>query len=133
MEPPKSHKKIEKKEVTLKIPVLKAPKPIQGFLDFIRGYGVVAIAIGLFLGADLKSIVDSLTINIINPIIGVLTNNLNLSNENICIKTVSGVCKSSINYGIVISALISFMIAAFVVYLIVKILRLDKFDQKKEK
>lgn len=132
MEPPKKSKRIQKKEVTLKIPYMKVPKPIQGFMDFIRGYGVVAIAIGLFLGADLKSIVDSLTTNIINPIIGVLTNNLNLSSESICIKTVDNVCKSSINYGTVISSLISFMIAAFVVYLIVKILRLDKFDQKKE-
>ena len=133
MEPPKRKKRIEKKEITLKIPVLKAPKPFQGFLDFIRGYGVVAIAIGLFLGADLKSIVDSLTTNVINPIIGVLTNNLNLNTESICIKTVNGVCKSSINYGVVLSTIISFMIAAFVVYLIVRILRLDKFDQKKEK
>ena len=132
MEPPKRSKRIQKKEVTLKIPVMKVPKPIQGFLDFIRGFGVVAIAIGLFLGADLKSIVDSLTTNIINPILGVLTNNVNLSSESICIKSVNSVCKSSINYGTVISALISFIIAAFVVYLIVKILRLDKFDQKKE-
>jgi len=133
MEPDGRPKRIRKKEVTLVVPVIKAPKAIQGFLDFIRGYGVVTIAIGLFLGADLKSIVDSLTTNIINPIIGVLTNNINLSTETICIKHVAGVCKSSINYGTVISSIISFVIAAFVVYLIIRILRLDKFEQKKGK
>jgi large conductance mechanosensitive channel len=126
-------KRIQKKEVTLVIPIVKTPKSIQGFFDFIRGYGVVAIAIGLFLGADLKTIVDSITTNIINPLIGVLTNNINLNSEAICIKSVAHVCKSSINYGSVISTIISFVIAAFVVYIIVKILRLDKFDQPKEK
>ncbi len=123
---------IRTREVRVMIPVLKAPKAIQGFLDFIRGYGVVTIAIGLFLGADLKTIVDSITTNIINPILGVITNNVNLGTENICIKSVGGVCKSSINYGAVLSSLISFLIAAFVVYLIIKILRLDKFENKKE-
>jgi len=48
MEPDGRPKRIRKKEVTLVVPVIKAPKAIQGFLDFIRGYGVVTIAIGLF-------------------------------------------------------------------------------------
>ncbi len=122
---------IRTREVRVNIPVMKVPRAFQGFLDFIRGYGVVTIAIGLFLGADLKSIVDSLTNNIINPILGVMTNNINLSSEHICIKSSSGVCTSMINYGAVISSLISFLIAAFVVYLIIRILRLDKFEQKK--
>lgn len=123
---------IRTREVRVTIPVLKAPRAIQGFLDFIRGYGVVTIAIGLFLGADLKTIVDSITTNIINPILGVITNNVNLGSEYICIKSVAGVCKSSINYGAVISSVISFLIAAFVVYLIIRVLRLDKFEKKGE-
>jgi large conductance mechanosensitive channel protein len=121
-----------RKKVKAKVATMKRPRPIQGFLDFIRSHGVVALAIGLFLGADLKSIVDSLTTNVINPIIGVATNNLNLSAETVCIKHINAVCKSSINYGTVISSIISFLIAAFVVYMIVKILRLDKFDQNKD-
>ena len=129
----KNNSRIQKKEVTINVPVIKTPKHVSGFLEFMRGYGVVAIAIGLFLGANLKSIVDSITTNIINPIIGVLTNNLNLNTESVCIKSVGHVCKSSINYGAVISTIISFLIAAVVVYSLVKILRLDKFDQKKDK
>ncbi len=114
----------------LKVP--KAFKPFQGFLDFIRGYGVVTIAIGLFLGADLKSIVDSLTVNIINPLIGTIFNAQSLNTQNICLNTINGVCKSSLNYGTVIGSIISFVIAAFVVYLIIKVLRLDKFEKKKQ-
>jgi large conductance mechanosensitive channel protein len=128
-----SRKRIQKKEVTLNVPIIKTPRAIQGFLEFIRGYGVIAIAIGLFLGASLKSIVDSLTQNVINPIIGALTNNVNLNSASACIKSVNGICQSNIKYGAVLSTIISFLIAAFIVYLIVKILRLDKFDQKKDK
>lgn len=124
----------ERREVTFNVPVMKVPKPFQGFMDFIRGHGVIALAIGLFLGTSLKTILDAFTANIVNPIIGVSTGNLNLNSMSVCIShsRVTGICKSSLGYGAVLSTVISFVIAAFVVYLIIKLLRLDKFDQTKE-
>jgi large conductance mechanosensitive channel len=119
-------------EVTINVPPLKVPKALQGFADFMRGNGVIAIAVGLFIGSSLKSVLDAFTVGIVNPILGVLTGNYNLSSMSVCINHVNGVCKSNLNYGIVISALISFVIAAFLIYLIIRLLRLDKFDRPKE-
>jgi large conductance mechanosensitive channel len=119
-------------EVTINVPPLKTPKALQGFADFMRGNGVVALAVGLFLGSSLKTVLDAFTVGVVNPIIGVLTGNFNLTSMSVCINHVNGVCKSSINYGVVISSLISFILAAFVVYIIIKLLRLDKFDKPKQ-
>ena len=130
----KEPKVVERNEVTFNVPKIKLPRifrPFQGFMDFIRSYGVVTLAVGIFLGTSLKTVLDSITAGLINPIISVLTGNFNLTALSVCIKHSGTMCKSSINYGIIISAVISFVIAAFMVYLIIRLFRLDKFDQKK--
>jgi large conductance mechanosensitive channel len=132
---PKKAKHIVKpREVSINVPGIKVPRPFSGFVAFMRGNGVVGLAIGLFLGTSLKTILDAFTVSVVNPIIGVGLGSYNLSNLSICIqKSGAGTCSSKVSYGLVLSALISFIIAAFMVYLIVKLLRLDKFDQKNDK
>lgn len=128
----KEPKVVQRHEVTFNVPKLKVPKPFQGFMDFIRGYGVVALTVGIFLGTSLKTVLDSITVGFINPIIALLTGNLNLNALSVCISHTGTTCKTSINYGVIISSVISFILAAFMVYLIIRLFRLDKFDQKKE-
>lgn len=123
-------KLVEKKEVTLALPVVKAPGWLQGFVNFVREQGVVGLAVGLVLGFGSKSVVDSIVNNIFNPIIGVLVGGVNLTQRFICIKTEAGVCVSKIGYGQLISDMISFLIIAAVVYFVVKGLKLDKLDKK---
>jgi large conductance mechanosensitive channel len=108
-------------------------KPFSGFFDFIRNHGVMSLAIGLFLGASLKTVLDSLEANVVNPLIGVVTGNINLNNSYVCLKHVAKSCTSKLNYGSFISSIIEFILAAFVVYIIIRILRLDKLDAKKDK
>jgi large conductance mechanosensitive channel len=108
-------------------------QPFSGFFAFIRTHGIMSLAIGLFLGASLKTVLDSLMTGIVNPVIGVVTGNVNLNNSYICLKTISKNCTSKLNYGSFISSVIEFILAAFVVYIIIIILRLDKLDQEKKK
>jgi large conductance mechanosensitive channel len=123
---------IEKKEVTLTLPVIKAPGWLQGFVDFIREQGVVGLAVGLVLGFASKSVVDSIVNNIFNPIVGVLTGGVNLADRFVCIKSAGGACVSKVGYGQLISDIIGFMIIAGVVYFVVKGLKLDKLDKPKD-
>lgn len=127
-----SKKTIKAREVNIVTAGIKVPRPFSGFVGFMRGNGVVGLAIGLFLGTSLKTILDAFTISVVNPLIGVGLGKYNLSTLSACVKQSGGVCTSKVSYGLVLSALISFIIAAFMVYLIVKLLRLDKFDQKKD-
>ena len=113
--------------------IVKRAKPFSGFFEFIRRHGVMSLAIGLFLGASLKTILDSLESNVVNPVIGVATGNINLDNSYVCLKDVVKICTSKLNYGAFVSSIIEFVLAAFSVYIIIKILRLDKFDRKEGK
>ena len=126
------HKVIEKKEVTLSLPVVKTPHWLQGFLNFIREQGVVGFGVGLVLGLASKSLVDSFVANFVNPIVGVILGGNTLSAKFICLKSNSaGVCTSKIGWGQFVTDLISFFIIAAVVYFVVKGLKLDKLDKKK--
>jgi large conductance mechanosensitive channel len=106
--------------------------PFRGFIDFIREQGVVGIGVGFIVGSSANTLVHSAVTNMLNPVIGLLTGGINLNEKIACLKSVKGVCKDPFNYGQVISDLITFLIILFVVYIVIKSLRLDKLDKKKE-
>lgn len=131
--PEKERRKIiTRREVTVSLPVVKAPGWLQGFVDFVREQGVVGIAIGLIFGLAAKDLVDSFVTNFVNPIVGVILGGTNLNNKFICLQYEGTQCTSKIGYGRFLSDLISFLIVAFIVYLVVKKLKLDRLDKKKE-
>jgi large conductance mechanosensitive channel len=120
------------REVSIVLPELKAPKFLQGFVDFVREQGVVGLAIGLILGFASKTVVDSLVNNIFNPLVGLVTGGISLEHKTACIKHVAGVCTTQLKYGQFLSDLISFFIVVTAVYLVFKSLKLERLDKKKE-
>lgn len=123
---------VEKKEVTLSVPVVKAPNWLQGFVDFIREQGVVGLAVAFVLGVAAKGVVDAVVNNLVNPIAGIFYGGGGqLAEKYWCLKHVAGVCTNKVGYGAVINQLINFMIIAGVVYFVIKGLKLDKLDKKK--
>ncbi len=124
--------KTERTYPPLKVPtVLRGP--LQGFVDFVREQGVVGLAVGLVLGVAAKSVVDSLVTNIFNPLIGLFTGGVDLSDKSVCLRSAAKVCTSDLRYGQLISDMIGFMTVAAVVYFVVRSLKLDKIDKKKDK
>ncbi len=99
---------------------------MQGFLTFIREQGVVGLAIGFILGAQVTDVVKSLVEGIINPLIGLLGNADSLEEATFMIGS------AEILWGNFVAQLINFVIVAAVVYFIFKRLGLDKLDAKKK-
>ncbi len=123
----------ETRQVVMNVPVLKAPGWIQGFLNFVREQGVVNLAVGLTLGLAAKSLVDAFVNSVINPIVGILYGGGGQLGEKFwCLKEVNGVCTNKLGYGGFLNQLINFIIIAAVVYFVVKGLKLDKLDKKKD-
>lgn len=105
----------------------QAQKHASGFMEFIREQGVVTLAVGFILAAAVTKTVNSLVIDIINPLLGILLGKVNLASAT---WQVAGV---TIAWGNFVSALIDFMVIAFVVYIGFKVLRLDRVDIDKKK
>ncbi|MGD9183332.1 MAG: large conductance mechanosensitive channel protein MscL [Desulfobacterales bacterium] len=102
------------------------------FREFAMRGNVVDMAVGIIIGAAFGSIVKSLVSDVIMPPIGLLLGNVDFSNLFAVIKqgsaagpfaTVAEAQKAgavTINYGMFINTVISFLIVAFAVFLLIK-------------
>lgn len=126
----KTEKTVVRKEIVVSLPAVKVPAFLQGFTDFVREQGVVGLAVGFVLGAQVKTLVDQLVASFINPFLGLLLPGKgSLSDKTFSLSWTDKTADFA--WGAFVFQLISFMIVALVVYMIVHRLKLDKLDKKK--
>jgi len=98
---------------------------IQEFKDFINKGGVFEAAVGLIMALAFKPVVDSLVADIIMPIVGAIFGQPDFSGLKIGLgveQTLEDgtVQEASINYGLFINSIVSFVIIGFVLFFMVK-------------
>ncbi len=103
---------------------------VQEFRDFIARGNVIDLAVGVIIGAAFNKIVTSLVEGILMPPIGLVTGRIDFSSMFYVLDKTKGVPVSLteaktagvpvIAYGQFINDVISFLIVAFVIFLIVK-------------
>ena len=94
------------------------------FREFIARGSVVDLAVGVIIGAAFNSIVKSLVEQVVMPPIGLVTSGVDVSRLEWVLKPADPVAKKAavaIQYGAFINTLIQFLIVAFVVFLLVKL------------
>jgi large conductance mechanosensitive channel len=102
-------------------------KIIDEFKAFAMKGNVVDMAIGIIIGVAFGRIVTSLVNDIIMPPIGVLLGGVNFSDLKVVIKAaVETKPAVTWNYGNFIQVLIDFLIVAFAVFLLVKVVSMAK-------
>ena len=119
------------KSVIMTMPPIKAPHWLQGFIDFVREQGVIGLAVGLVLGTQIKTLVDQLVLSFINPFVGLLLPGKGSLPEKAFHINFNGKGQD-FKWGAFVAQLISFVIVCAIVYFLVKGLKLDKIDKKKE-
>ena len=103
---------------------------IQEFKDFINKGNLIDFAVGVVVGAAFTKVTDSFMSAIVNPLIG-LIGGADFSNQFVILKgaekgtfpTIADAQKAGqvvLGYGAFISAVLSFLITAFVMFLVVK-------------
>jgi large conductance mechanosensitive channel len=98
---------------------------MREFMDFLKHYGVIGLAIAVIIGGKLNLLVSSLVADILTPVIfqpalkaaGV---------ENIALLSYNGIL-----YGKFVAAFIDFMIVAFIVFFFAKKLMKEEIVAKK--
>lgn len=104
--------------------ILGAPKrAFAGFLDFVHERGVMGLAIGFVLGSSVQKVVTAFVNDIVNPFIGVALGRAD---------GLKNFAVGNFLIGDFLAVLIDFLILAFIVYLIFKMLGLEKLDKPKD-
>ena len=106
---------------------------VKEFKEFAMRGNVVDMAVGIIIGGAFGTIVKSMVSDVLMPPIGLLLGGVDFSNLFIVLKEgaengapyaaltdAQGAGAVTINYGIFINAVISFLIVAFAVFLLIK-------------
>jgi large conductance mechanosensitive channel len=110
-------------------------KHINGFLDYVREQGVVGLAVGLAIGTAAGAAVKSLVEGFINPIVGFILGGTDLASYKWeVVKAGSeGSRELTFGWGAIVSAIITLLATAFVIYQLVHLAKLDRIDKGKDK
>jgi large conductance mechanosensitive channel len=91
---------------------------LREFREFIARGNVMDLAVGIIIGAAFTAIVNSMVEDLINPIIGLIIGGIDFSD--FVLRFGEGDHVATIRYGAFITAIINFLIIAWVVFLLVK-------------
>ena len=115
---------------------------LKEFKEFAMRGNVVDMAVGIIIGAAFGTIVKSLVADIIMPPIGLLLGNVDFTNLFIILKqgatpgpfaALADAQKAgavTLNYGVFINTIISFVIVAFALFVVIK--NMNKLQRQKE-
>ena len=105
---------------------------ISEFKEFAVKGNVMDMAIGIIIGGAFTPIVKSLVDDIIMPPIGLLLGNIDFSEYKFVLSTdADGKALASINYGNFINIVITFVIIAFAVFMLVKVMNRMRREEEK--
>ena len=91
---------------------------LKEFKEFAMRGNVVDMAVGIIIGAAFGKIVSSLVSDVIMPPIGMLMGGISFSE--LAIALGEGENAATINYGVFIDTVISFLIVAFAIFMLIK-------------
>ena len=106
-------------------------KLVDEFKAFIMRGNVVDMAVGVIIGGAFSKIVTSLVNDIFMPIIGMVLGNVDFTSLEIKLgEPVEGAEQAAIRYGMFIQEIVNFLIIAFCIFMVIKLI--NKAKKKKD-
>lgn len=104
-----------------------------GFIIFIREQGVVGLAVGLAIGTAAGAAVKVIVDQLVAPVVALMTQGVDLNSLKwVIIGKTAHKPEVAIGWGMIISALITLIATALVVYWAIHLAKLDRLDRKKD-
>lgn len=111
---------------------------LKEFKEFAMRGNVVDMAVGIVIGAAFTSIVKSLVDDVMMPVVGLLTGGVDFTNVFVTLKgetfptlkAAQDAGAVTLNLGLFINAIISFVIVAFALFMLIK--GMNKMKRKQE-
>ncbi len=115
---------------------------LKEFKEFAMRGNVIDMAVGIVIGAAFGAIIKSLVDDILMPVLGLLLGKADFTNLFLVLQagTVAGPYETlaaaqeagavTVNYGLFINAVVSFVIVAFAIYLLIR--SINRLNRKEE-
>ncbi len=102
------------------------------FKTFISRGSVMDMAVGIIIGGAFTAIVNSLVDDLVMPVLSLLTGGFDFTKLSVVLGSGDGA--ATLNYGMFISAVINFLLIAFVIFCLIKSINKmkDKIQKKEE-
>lgn len=105
---------------------------ISEFKKFITRGNAIDLAVGVIIGGAFQAIVNSIVNDLVSPVISLITKGINFADKFIVLADTEETF-ATFNYGAFVTAVINFLIMAFVIFLLVKgINKVSDLGKKKE-
>lgn len=98
---------------------------VKGFIDFLKEYGVIGLAIAVIIGGKLNDLVTSLVNDLLTPLI------FQPALSAAGVESISQLSYRGIKYGLVVGALIDFLVVAIIIYIFAKKVMREEVVTKK--
>jgi large conductance mechanosensitive channel len=108
---------------------------LREFREFIARGNVIDLAVGVILGAAFGKIVTSLVDQVIMPPIGLLLGKADFSQLKIVLQAADPAHKAAevaIGYGAFLNTIVQFLIVAFIIFLMVRLLTAVRHEEAAE-
>lgn len=103
----------------------------SGFIDFVRTQGVVGLAVGLAIGTAAGAAVKAIVDGFINPIVQFIVGSQDALSAATWHVSLWG-RTADFRWGAAVSAIITLLATALVIYWIVNVFKLSKLDKPKD-
>jgi large conductance mechanosensitive channel len=115
-----------------------ASKLMKEFKAFAMRGNVVDMAVGIVIGAAFGKIVTVLVANVVMPVVGMLLGKVDFTNLKIVLKSAAldpagkpmPGTEVAIAYGLFINTIIDFVIVAFAIFMVIKLMSMAKRKQE---
>lgn len=105
---------------------------LKEFKTFAIKGNAIDLAVGVVIGAAFGKIVTSLVEDIINPLIGLLSGNIDFSDKVFALNLpIEGATQLVLRYGAFLTTVINFIVVAFAIFVVIR--QINKLKAKEEK
>jgi large conductance mechanosensitive channel len=105
-----------------------AGKVLQGFKDFISRGNAIELAVGVVIGAAFGGVISAIQEGLISPLIAMIFGKPDISE----IWKIGPINEATINMGLVLNALLQFLITAAAIYFVI-VLPLNKLAERRKR
>jgi large conductance mechanosensitive channel len=108
---------------------------LREFREFIARGNVIDLAVGVIIGAAFGKIVTSLVDNVVMPPIGLMLGKVDFAQLKIVLQPAdpaTKVAEVAIQYGAFFNTIIQFLIVAFIIFLMIKLMNTMRRQEAKE-